>query len=142
MEQKDWAEAEFERSPDGPRKVFLRKQTILVEEGFGKAVSTYPVTIVPARYGGTYEYAAWLAFPVDPAVLNADAWQGWDDSDVECAEWHARSREEGWPVGRGAAPDLAYQDLIVRAAEKAGINLASWNASPTWDKNELKRRDE
>jgi hypothetical protein len=137
----DFADVEFETSPDGPRKVFIRKKTYCTDEGFGTEAFTYPVTIVPARYGGTYENAPWLAFPVHPDVLNSAAWRDWDGSDIDCMEWHDRSREQGWPVGRGAAPDLAYRDLIVRTAEKAGINLKDWSAEPTWDKEELRRRD-
>jgi len=135
-----FADVEFPHSPDGLKKVFLEKKTIMTEQGFGATPATYPVTICPARYQGTYEGASWLCFPVHAGVLAKDQWRDWQGSDVECAEWWAEAEREGWPVGRGARPDLAYQDLIERAAEKAGINLEEWSAEPTWDAGELRRR--
>ena len=138
----NWADAEFERSPDGPRRVFIRKKTIISSDGFSTGGSTYPVTIVPARYGGSYEKAAWLAFPVSPARLGEKAWRDWEGSDIDCMNWHDRSLAEGWPVGRGASADLAYRNLIEIAAAKTGINLSDWSAEPTWDRGELRRRDD
>ena len=142
MEEKtDFADVEFPHSPDGAKKVFLEKKTVMTEQGFGTTPASYPVTICPARYQGTYEGASWLCFPVDPRMLARDKWRDWQGSDIECAEWWAEAEREGWPIGRGASPDLAYQDLIGRAAEKAGINLEEWSAEPTWDPDELRRRD-
>lgn len=138
----DWADAEFERSPDGPRSVFIRKTTTFSRSGFGSGVTTYPVTIVPARYSGTYEKAAWLAFPVSPHKLGEEAWRDWDSDDIDCMAWHDRAAAEGWPIGRGASPDEAYRNLIEIAAAKAGINLSDWSAPETWDRDELRRRDD
>jgi len=142
MEKKtDFADVTFPCSPDGPLTAYLRKKTIMTEQGFGTVPSTYPVTICPARYGGTYEGGAWICFPVDAEVLGKDRWQDWQGSDIECAEWWAQAQLEGWPIGLGASPDAAYRNLIERAAEKGGINLEEWNAEPTWEREELRRRD-
>lgn len=140
-EKKDFAEAEFSHSPDGPLKILLTRKTYCTDEGFGTRPSIYPVTIVKSRYQGTYEGGTWICFPVDPAVLGKGQWRDWQGSDIECAEWWAQSIREGWPIGLGASPDVAYRNLIERAAEKAGINLQDWSAEPTWDKDELRRRD-
>ena len=140
-EKKNFVITEFPASPDGPLKVHLSRKTIIADEGFGTTPSTYPVTICPARYQGTYEGAAWICFPVDPDVLDEGQWRDWQGSDIECVEWWARAHREGWPIGLGSSPDLAYWNLIERAAEKAGINLQDWTAEPTWDKDELRRRD-
>lgn len=65
----------------------------------------YPVTIVLARYGGTYEGGKWLAFPLDHFDLPGD-WQG---GDSECNTFW-----QNYPnlVGKGKTPDEAHQDLI------------------------------
>lgn len=71
----------------------------------------YPVTIVRARYGGSYEPGQWLAFPLDPAQMPDD----WDATDVVCAEfWDSY----GEPVGASdRSPDQALADL----ARKLGV---------------------
>jgi hypothetical protein len=68
----------------------------------------YPVTIVPARYGGGYEPGPWLAFPHPPSGLP----EGWDGDDIRCAEFW-----ETWtiPVGAGETPNDAYGDLQLKA---------------------------
>lgn len=73
----------------------------------------YPVTIISDRYGGTYSGAPWLAFNLDPEDIPEDV----SGDDVECMmfwEWH---RQEDLPVGRGATPDEALQDLGTRVPE-------------------------
>lgn len=137
-----YADVMFEHSPDGPREVSLTKRSYMVEEGFGAHVTTYPVTICPARYGGTYEGGPWLAFPVQPEILANLAWEDWNGSDIECTQWWARAAAEGWPVGRGDAPDLAYRDLIRIAAAKAEVDVSGWDEPPTWDREELKKRND
>jgi hypothetical protein len=98
--------------PDGPVTIHVRSR--------GRAPWIYPVTVVQARYGGTYSGGGtWLAFPVHPEELGKGAWEDWAGSDIECADWWARQREEGWLVGRGATPDEAWTDLLKIAAEKA-----------------------
>lgn len=141
-EKKDFAVAEFPCSPPGPLKIHLSRKTLITENGFGSVPSIYPVTICPARYQGTYEGARWLCFPVHPEVLDESRWRGWQGSDVCCMTWWDQASRDGWPIGRGSSPDLAYQDLIERAGEKAGINPQDWVAEPTWDKDELGRRND
>lgn len=137
-----FADVEFPASPDGPLKIWLTRKNYCTEEGFGTAPSIYPVTIVHSRYQGTYEGGAWICFPVDPSVLGKGQWRDWQGDDISCSEWWDRASRDGWPIGRGSSPDLAYQDLIEQTAEKAGINPQDWVAEPTWDKDELKRRGE
>lgn len=82
---------------------------------FYELPQVYPVTIVQARYGGAYEGAEWLCFPCYPHQVDDKA-RGWDDSDIECAEfWEEVGRRPGkWIIGRGWSPDDAYKDLIDR----------------------------
>lgn len=140
-EKKDSAFVEFPHSPDGVLKIFIEKKRFLTNEGFGMTPASYPVTICPARYGGTYEGASWICFPVHAELLAKGQWRDWQGDDIECAEWWAQAQREGWPIGLGSSPDLAYGNLIARAASKAGISLADWVAEPTWDTEELRRRD-
>jgi hypothetical protein len=75
--------------------------------------TAYPCTIVPARYGGVYEGAPWLAFPCDPDAIP----DGWDGGDPECAGFFAEY--SGAPIGRGGSPDWAHQNLIERLRRTA-----------------------
>jgi hypothetical protein len=75
-------------------------------------VSTCDVTIFPARYGGSYEGAEWLAWIGDPEWL--DDYQAGDNA---CASFWEDYRRA--PVGRGSDPNGALAD-IVRQARKAG----------------------
>jgi hypothetical protein len=69
----------------------------------------YPVTIVQARYGGTYEGGVWLAFPVDPEVVGTTNWNG---SDTACSEFYLDHAHV--PIGRGGDPAEALADLNYR----------------------------
>lgn len=69
---------------------------------------TYPVTIISARYGASYEGGAWCAFhcyefEVPPAAT-AD--------DITCSGYWSSSAAD--VVGRGATPDEALADLEKR----------------------------
>lgn len=66
----------------------------------------YVVTIVKARYGGTYEGGPWLAFELCPDQLPED----WDAGDIECMEFWANP-ENSKDVGIGQSPDLALKEL-------------------------------
>ncbi len=76
----------------------------------------WPVTIVRARYGGSYEPGPWLAFPLQPYELPGD----WDASDVPCAEFWGSHDE---PVGAGESPDGALANLAVKLGAGQG---AAW----------------
>lgn len=65
----------------------------------------YPLTIVAARYQGVYEGARYLAFPCSPAAIPP----GWDDGDIECADWFDDHKAS--PIGRGDSPDEAHRNL-------------------------------
>jgi hypothetical protein len=64
----------------------------------------WPATIVRARYQGSYEPGAWLAFPLDPDALPAD----WQADDVSCALFW---RSYGGTVGAASSPNQALADL-------------------------------
>lgn len=103
-------------------KVSLTARTTVSEQGFGYEWSTYPCTIVPARYSGGYEGGAWLCFPVKPSDLYRPVFEDWDGSDIECPQFWGVVRDQGWPVGRGDSPSGAYTDLVAQLCEKAGVD--------------------
>lgn len=99
----------------------------------------YPVTITQARYGGTYEGGAWLAFYVDPEMfakrIDCDEAFG---SDIECMDWW---RENGREVGKGSTPDNALLNLCEILDAKFGAQLwqeteTSWCAYHKFRKND------
>lgn len=83
------------------------------------ANNVYPCTIIPARYGGVYEGARWLAFHCDPG----DIPEGATGDDVECAGWWAdlaeglvqiksyHGKSQQLQVGKADSPDEALLDL-------------------------------
>ena len=73
----------------------------------------YPVTIICDRYGGTYSGAGWLAFNLDPEDIPEDV----SADDVTCMMFWEQHRQEDLPVGRGATPDEALQDLGTKVPE-------------------------
>lgn len=90
-------------------------------DGIVHAYSIYPVTIVQARYQGTYEGAPWLCMPTSADHLRGEFWDGWNDSDIECMQfWNTASRLD-YVIGYGRTPDGAYDDLIRRVKLKAGV---------------------
>jgi len=64
----------------------------------------YPVTIVQARYSGTYEDGLWCAFLSDPDTVPEEAFS----DDVTCATWWGAHARE---VGVGDTPDDALTAL-------------------------------
>lgn len=140
---KDFWDVPFEHAWQG--SIQLAAETVATAAGFGKIPHIYPVTVVQARYNGSYEgglrASSWLAFPVAPHALSDEAWRDWDGSDVECMIWWDRVRSEGWPVGRGADPSAAHGDLIRRVCLLAGVDPADLAREPTWDRDELIARD-
>lgn len=65
----------------------------------------YPVTIIAARYGGTYEGAKWIAFndyPYNVTYAMSD--------DISCSNFFDEY-EKHKPIGRGESPKHAYDDL-------------------------------
>ena len=125
---------EFE-GPGETVSILIEKKTTVTKDGFGAEPSIYPVTIVPARYNGTYEgglgSAVWLCFPVYPHKLSEPLWRGWAEAD-----------RDGWLIGKGSSPDEAYADLIRLACKAAGADRADFYESPTWNHKDLKGRNE
>lgn len=78
------------------------------------APDIYPVTIVRARYGGSYEPGRWLAFPLHACCMPDD----WDATDVVCAEFWDSYDE---PVGASdRSPDQALADLARKLEANRG----------------------
>lgn len=73
----------------------------------------YPITIVQARYGGTYEGTAWLAFPCHPEELKGLC-PSWDGDDTDCYEFWIYVGDSGWAIGKGHAPEEAHESLMVQ----------------------------
>lgn len=71
---------------------------------FSREDDVYPVTIMTARYGGTYEGARWLALNLHPHEVPEDA----TGSDLDCMEFW---RDYEGPVGGGWTPMEAYLSL-------------------------------
>lgn len=69
----------------------------------------YPVTIISARYGGTYEGGRWLAFNCYDGQIPYAA----TGDDVSCAAWWDCS-SDARRVGRGNTPNEALLDLALR----------------------------
>lgn len=68
----------------------------------------YPVTIIQARYGGSYEGDAWCAFHCYSHEVPSDA----TADDITCFTfWTSKAAEL---VGRGSTPNDALADLIHR----------------------------
>lgn len=69
--------------------------------------TTYPVTIVQARYSGCYEGAPWLAYNLHPEDIPPQA----SGDDTTCAVFFATT---DIPIGRGKDPTSALWDLARR----------------------------
>ena len=83
-----------------------------------------PITITQDRYGGGYSGGAWLAWPFlieDCTIVPWEADGGDGDAKQFWQTWH--------PVGRGATPDAAAEDLIRLRADPAFLEqLSAWLA--------------
>jgi hypothetical protein len=121
-------------------EIRVESDTFITREGFGEQARTYPVTIVQARYNGSYEGAAWLCFPLHPHRLGDERWRDWSGGDIECFEFWRTAINDDWPIGRGASPGAAYDDLIAWACRRAGAERSSMEAEPTWDREVLRER--
>lgn len=65
----------------------------------------WPVTIIESRYGGTYEYAKFLAFNISPGELGETDAMG---CDFECQLFFKTTK---LLIGRGSDPNGALLDL-------------------------------
>ena len=68
-------------------------------------MSSYPITITQARYGGAYEDGEWVAFHLGPDEIPEEAFA----DDVMCMSWWL---DHGDGVGRGSTPEEARQNLV------------------------------
>ena len=65
----------------------------------------YPCTILRDRYSGTYSGGLFVAFPLSPNDIPAEA----DGNDADCAEFYGR---EDIIFGKGDSPDGAYWNMV------------------------------
>lgn len=95
-----------EGEPDKPRAWhdIMREN---VRRMRNKMDGLYPVTITADRYSGTYSGGAYLAWPMCPEDVPSDP----DEGDGEALIFWG---ENTIPVGRGATPNEAKEDLIRR----------------------------
>jgi hypothetical protein len=101
--------------------------------------SHYPVTIVPARYQGTYEGGKWIAFPYD---LQPDG--DWEGDDVTTMEFWGQVRARRYPIGLGESPSEAYTSLISKVEifldqdkwENTTTTLVKDFAQSTWNNSD------
>ncbi len=71
----------------------------------------YPITITQARYSGTYEGGAWVAFNNHAYDVPTQAFA----DDITCMTWWDSAASTN--VGRGTTPQDAYQNLLERLGE-------------------------
>ena len=72
--------------------------------------TVFPCTIVAARYGGVYEGARWLAFPLAAAAI-PDEVMG---NDLTCSAFFEEIEGSDFPLGRGSSPTEAHEDLVAK----------------------------
>ena len=76
----------------------------------------WPTTITRDRYGGVYSGGMWVAWPLLPHQVPAAVF----DEDVPCRDWWVQHRKEPQlPVGVGATPDEALDQLRLAARRRA-----------------------
>ena len=105
--------------------VRLYREAVLTEDGLGAKLTIYPATIVQARYGGSFEGAPWLCFPVHVQRFAEPAWRDWDGDEIECGEFWRRVQGEGWLIGLGKTPTDAYDDLISQVCARLNLDRAA-----------------
>jgi len=98
----------------------------------------FPVTIVMARYRGTYEGDRWLAFPIGAEDL-ADS--DYAAEDIECMLFFEECEERTLPIGRGETPDEARADLRARFSITIGTDCPS-DRLPPGETHERDRADD
>ena len=68
----------------------------------------WPCTVVATRYAGAYEHGDYAAFPVDAWMLSQEDWAA---GDIECDGWWIDARARELPIGLGATPGEAFDDM-------------------------------
>ena len=124
----------------GAGAAWLHRETIVSKGGVGAKLSIYPATIVQARYGGSYEGAPWLGFPLQVhELVHRDEhspprfyqyFRGWDGGEIECERFWRLDRDQDYLIGRGDSPTAAYDDLIDRACARLGVDRAALTDEP------------
>lgn len=116
----------------GPRaNAWLHRDVVVTKEGVSERPSLHPVTIVQARYNGTYEGAPWLCFPLEVHQLaEVEQWRRWDGDETECQAFWRTAQINEFLIGRGDSPTAAYDDLIDQACAHAGVDRAALTKEP------------
>ena len=116
--------------PGIPGGIRLYREPVLSGEGVRPRLSIYPATIVQARYGGSYEGAPWLCFPVHVQRFAEPGWRAWDGDEIECGRFWRHAQGEGWLIGLGQTPTGAYDDLLGRVCARLGLDQAALTGNP------------
>ena len=72
----------------------------------------YPIVIMQARYGGTYEGGAWLAIGCFESLEKAGLKDYVEGDDCDAVEFWTSGKS--WKIGRGPNPNSAAMDLCTR----------------------------
>jgi hypothetical protein len=79
-------------------------------------IETYPVTIIKARYGGSYEGGKFIAFNEHIDTHIVDDAEGDDITSAMFFDSYSKLRNK--PIGKGNTPDEAYHDLQSQLADQ------------------------
>ena len=126
-EQDSWGLPTMPGIPGGIR---LYRETVLTGDRLRARLSIYPATIVQARYGGSYEGAPWVCFPVHVQRFAESEWRAWDGDDIECGRFWRHAQDENWLIGLGQTPTDAYDDLLGRVCTRLGVDQAALAGKP------------
>lgn len=108
----------------GVASVQLIKEPEFRHGEFVDVWSIYPVTIVRARYGGSFEHgASWLAMPTTADELGNDFWRDWRGDPRAASAFFAEAAEQGWLIGYGCTPSEAYDDLLAKTCRMVDVKL-------------------
>jgi hypothetical protein len=111
--------------PGMPGGIRLFRETVLTEAGISAKLTIYPATIVQARYGGLYEGAPWLCFPVHVQRFAGPEWRHWDGDAIECGQFWRHAQGERWLIGLGKTPSDAYDDLTSQVCTRLSLDRAA-----------------
>ena len=114
--------------PGMPGGIRLYREAVLTEAGLTAQLTIYPATIAQARYGGSYEGAPWLCFPVHVQRFAEPEWRHWDGDSIECGQFWRHAQGEGWLIGLGKTPTDAYDDLISQVCARLNLDRATLGA--------------
>jgi hypothetical protein len=93
-------------------------------------VDTGSDLLVQARYGGSYEGAPWLCFPVHVQRFAEREWRNWDGEEIECGRFWRHAQGERWLIGLGMTPTDSYDHLISQVCARLGLDRDALTEEP------------